>query len=576
MGAVQSAPSSGAQPALPSPAPLSKPAASYASSRLRWKRGDLIGVGAVSSVYEAYLDDMGVVAAAKQVSIARGEDSAALLENTLREVEILAKLPPHANLVRYIGCQVDVASESGCASTELAGSDGDTLTIFMELAAGGSIASIIRRVGSLSEPVVRKYSRQMLVGVEFLHQLGILHRDIKGANVLLMNDNRIALSDFDTAVEVAPELLERLAAHRGLATTNTSVVDAVFQQSRSCGCCGSFDVKSVPEREVAPQVFRTGAPALTRLAKMESRPVGTPVFMAPEVVNQRTSGPAADIWSLGCTVIEMLSGRPPWGALPCRIACSRRRTLLTPPFPTPAPPCHPRPPPLFPLKGEFENPLAALWHISVSQGVPRFPEGISIECASFLRACLNRDQTKRLTATALLRHPFITNSGKAVVPSSSLPEIKAVLPKMDTATASNSSSRASSNIRNRSVTNTQSSSRDNDPRELCFTGNEGRPTEAAPKQLADVTQEPLSVDGYQDTASSQVTSKNLPPHGGRVHIPELPLLGPVFGVHGLTPLPMGGHDISVPEGSPTRSGTAASFFKNARPSVLTKREDEII
>jgi serine/threonine protein kinase len=290
--------------AAPPPVPRQPP------SRIRWRRGDQVGVGAVSSVFEAYLEDFGVVAAAKQVALSRGSESALLIESILQEAEILSRLPAHLNVVRFIGCQVDVAQEPGCLSTAPAGSEGDTLTIFMELAAGGSVASIIRRVGTLSEAVVRNYTRQMLHGLEFLHSNGILHRDVKGANTLLMNEDRIALSDFDTAVDIPAELVDGLAARTG--ATAPTAVNASAASQPCCSCLLSSNANML--RDVAPQAFQSGRLPLKRLGVKEKRLVGTPVFMAPEVINQKLSSPASDIWSLGCAVIEMLSGKLPWGA----------------------------------------------------------------------------------------------------------------------------------------------------------------------------------------------------------------------------------------------------------------------
>jgi mitogen-activated protein kinase kinase kinase ANP1 len=84
------------------------------------------------------------------------------------EVAVLRQLD-HPNIVRYLGTERSA----------------DTLNIFLEYVPGGSIASLIEKFGPLAEQVVRKYTHQILHGLEYLHQKKIMHRDIKGANILV-------------------------------------------------------------------------------------------------------------------------------------------------------------------------------------------------------------------------------------------------------------------------------------------------------------------------------------------------------------------------------------------------------
>lgn len=92
--------------------------------------------------------------------------------------------------------------------------------------------------------------------------------------------------------------------------------------------------------------------------------------MAPEVIRKIGYGKPADIWSIGCCVIEMLTSKPPWS--------------------------------------EFGKDAKVIMDvIKNSQNPPRYPESISKECKDFLDYCFEMDQSKRATATELLYHPFV-------------------------------------------------------------------------------------------------------------------------------------------------------------------------
>ncbi|XAR55362.1 Mitogen-activated protein kinase kinase kinase [Bertholletia excelsa] len=103
----------------------------------------------------------------------------------------------------------------------------------------------------------------------------------------------------------------------------------------------------------------------------EAAPIGgTPAYMAPEVACGEEQGLAADIWALGCTVIEMATGCPPWG----RVA---------------------------------GDPVSVLYRIGFSGEVPELPEFLSDQAKDFLGKCLKRDPRERWTAGELLKHPFL-------------------------------------------------------------------------------------------------------------------------------------------------------------------------
>jgi len=185
------------------------------------------------------------------------------------------------------------------------------LNVFMEYMAGGSLAEVAHKFGgSLDEEVVRVYTREILHGLNHLHLHGIVHCDLKCKNVLLGSSGNVKLADFGCARRV---------------------------------------------KDLAKSIG------------------GTPLWMAPEVLRNESVDFSADIWSLGCTVIEMATGTPPWAH-------------------------------------EISNHISAMLRIAHGDGIPQFPPHFSKEGLDFLRLCLQRDPTKRSTAQQLLTHPFVTST----------------------------------------------------------------------------------------------------------------------------------------------------------------------
>lgn len=178
--------------------------AGYYAPPFEWKRGELIGEGSFGKVYMGLNNSTGELFAVKQIDIPwdrSGKKKQFVLK--LEEEIALMKELHHKHIVQY--CGTDRRD--------------DLFSIFMEYAPGGSIASMLSHFGILSEEVIRIYTRQIVLGVEYLHSKGIVHRDIKGANVLVSEQGIAKLADFGCSKQIrtvqTTSLEESLRAIRG-------------------------------------------------------------------------------------------------------------------------------------------------------------------------------------------------------------------------------------------------------------------------------------------------------------------------------------------------------------------------
>uniref|UniRef100_A0A2K5VGI1 Mitogen-activated protein kinase kinase kinase 19 n=1 Tax=Macaca fascicularis TaxID=9541 RepID=A0A2K5VGI1_MACFA len=267
-----------------------------------WTKGEILGKGAYGTVY-CGLTSQGQLIAVKQVALDTSDKLATEKEyQKLQEEVDLLKALKHVNIVAYLGT---------CLQE-------NTVSIFMEFVPGGSISSIINRFGPLPEMVFCKYTKQILQGVAYLHENCVVHRDIKGNNVMLMPTGIIKLIDFGCA--------KRLA-WAGLNGTHSDMLKSMH---------------------------------------------GTPYWMAPEVINESGYGRKSDIWSIGCTVFEMATGKPPLASM---------------------------------------DRMAAMFYIGAHRGLmPPLPDHFSENAADFVRMCLTRDQHERPSALQLLKHSFLERS----------------------------------------------------------------------------------------------------------------------------------------------------------------------
>ena len=282
--------------------------ASHGKEPIKWIKGALIGAGSFGNVFLGMNAKNGLLMAVKQVELPSGDShndqrKKSMLEALEREIELL-KTMQHENIVQ------DLDSHA----------DGTHLNIFLEYVPGGSVVALLRNYGAFEEPLVRNFVKQILHGLNFLHDRDIVHRDIKGANILVDNKSCIKISDFGISKKVESDLLVSARAHR------PSLQGSVF-------------------------------------------------WMAPEVVKQTSYTRKADIWSLGCLVVEMISGTHPWANL---------------------------------------NQMQALFKIG-SHAKPEVPDEISSEAIDFLNKTFELDHNNRPSADELLEHPFITEEYSVTV-----------------------------------------------------------------------------------------------------------------------------------------------------------------
>jgi serine/threonine protein kinase len=152
-----------------------------------WRRGELLGQGAYGSVYLGLNTDTGQLLAVKQVQLSsvRTKHGDQLLSALEAEIALMSGLE-HENIVRYVGSQRSAAH----------------LNIFLEFVSGGSLSSVLKSFGRFSEKLVKLYIVQILAGLDYLHRHHILHRDIKGANILIHESGVVKLADFGAATRL--------------------------------------------------------------------------------------------------------------------------------------------------------------------------------------------------------------------------------------------------------------------------------------------------------------------------------------------------------------------------------------
>nr|XP_027795249.1 mitogen-activated protein kinase kinase kinase 4 isoform X2 [Marmota flaviventris] len=260
----------------------------------KWQRGNKIGEGQYGKVYTCISVDTGELMAMKEIRFQPNDHKT--IKETADELKIFEGIK-HPNLVRYFGVELHR----------------EEMYIFMEYCDEGTLEEVSRL--GLQEHVIRLYSKQITIAINVLHEHGIVHRDIKGANIFLTSSGLIKLGDFGCSVKL-----------KNNAQTMPGEVNSTL---------------------------------------------GTAAYMAPEVITRAKGeghGRAADIWSLGCVVIEMVTGKRPWH--------------------------------------EYEHNFQIMYKVGMGHKPP-IPERLSPEGKDFLSHCLESDPKMRWTASQLLDHSFV-------------------------------------------------------------------------------------------------------------------------------------------------------------------------
>jgi serine/threonine protein kinase len=258
----------------------------------------LLGKGSFGMAYEAGLR-AGKIVCVKIVELGNLPNETDL-KNLKNEIDLMKTLN-HPNIVQYYGCSEDKSK--------------NTLNIFMEYVTGGTMNHYIKRFKTLPRDTVRQWAYQIVSGIKYLHSKHIVHRDIKGDNILVTLDGIVKVADFGCSKQI----------------------DDVCSKSHGCQTM-----------------------------------VGTPYWMAPEVIKCEPGGygTKSDVWSIGCTIVEMVTGKPPWP--------------------------------------ECNSMWAAVYKIANSKGLPtEIPKDLGEDMMDFLEKTFERDPAKRPSAEELLQHRWI-------------------------------------------------------------------------------------------------------------------------------------------------------------------------
>lgn len=178
---------------------------------------------------------------------------------------------------------------------------------------------MIEKFGVFPENLAAIYIEQVLKGLNYLHQNGVVHRDIKGPNLLITKNGVVKLADFGIAMMVKVKDCERIRSSGSRSDSNS-------ENERTTGD-GSSELSSTTSKADS-----FGVPVGTE-AEEWTIVEGSPFWMAPEIIQMNRPTTACDIWSLGCTVIELLTGSPPYYEMPPLAALYKVVKEERPPFP---------------------------------------------------------------------------------------------------------------------------------------------------------------------------------------------------------------------------------------------------
>ncbi|CAA0843314.1 mitogen-activated protein kinase kinase kinase 21 [Striga hermonthica] len=274
-----------------------------------WFRGSIIGKGAFGTVYSATLKNPTSKYSSFPSLMAVKSAEVSLSGSIQKEREILGNVRGCPYIIRCFGEETTVGASGAMV-----------YNLLLEYGSGGTLAGRIRASNGgrgLPEHEVRSITRSILKGLSHIHGLGYVHCDLKPSNILLVNGG----SQFRAKI-------------------------GDFGQARRAG--------------------------RSRKRKLGAYWRGTPMYLSPEAVLENEQEGPSDLWALGCIVLEMLTGKPPWAT---------------------------------PEKESSAKEIVA--RVGLGREVPWVPAGLSKEARDFLKGCFVRKPEFRLTAEMLLNHPFV-------------------------------------------------------------------------------------------------------------------------------------------------------------------------
>ncbi|CAD7953622.1 unnamed protein product [Amoebophrya sp. A120] len=373
------------------------------------KLGNMIGKGSHGTVYEARREDTGQIIACKITPV----DHPEALKAMKKEVDLLQRLN-HPNCINFLGTRVVFTDNENNGSPSSHGQK--FIHTYLEFIPGGTISDLVQTFGRIEDKfLLRSLTYQVTLGLQYLHKKGVVHRDLKGSNVLLTVSGEAILSDMGTAFIAGSKNANfyagaTLSAFQGNGRggnnkRNSLTIPGSGQHSQQ----DKDQLEETMQNLLNETTNQLGQSATILMQTM----CGSIPWMAPEVLTGNNTGQSnaasgykktADIWSLGGLIIEMASGSPPWS------------------------------------EKKFDNPIALMMALSMGKGIPGLPEDNSAlgefhfnsesffedeedeeeyhgatggdaatisPGAKFLQDCFHRDAALRPSCTELLDYDFI-------------------------------------------------------------------------------------------------------------------------------------------------------------------------